>query len=113
MKKSAAPKQVAKREKPGKKKSVRGRIEDLFLVNVGKVVTRAQILEAARDPDTGIEPENWHQRLSEMRTDMGYTILSHRDRRELKVEDYLMPHTERRVAARGRVRPSEQTCNAV
>ncbi len=33
------------------------RIEALFLDNVGKVLTRDQILEAARDPETGQEPD--------------------------------------------------------
>ncbi len=57
-------------------KSVSARLEALFLNNVGLVVTREQIIAAARDPVTGKEPENWHQRLSELRTDKGYTILS-------------------------------------
>lgn len=61
---------------PYKQKSVRKRIEALFLDNVGKVLSRDQIIEVATDPKTGKQPENWHQRLSELRTDYGYTILS-------------------------------------
>ncbi len=57
-------------------RSVRGRIEAMFLHNVGLVVPRDQILAAARDPLTGKEQENWHQRLSDRGTDTGYTILS-------------------------------------
>jgi len=57
-------------------KSVKKRIEALFLDNIGKVLTREQIIKAATDPKTGRQPENWHQRLSELRTDDGYTILS-------------------------------------
>lgn len=37
--------------------------------NIGKVVTREQIIKVATDPKTGRIPENWHQRLSELRTD--------------------------------------------
>jgi hypothetical protein len=44
-------------------KSVRQRIEALFLNNVGLIVTRDQIRDAAKDPKTGVDPENWHQRL--------------------------------------------------
>ena len=57
-------------------KSIRKRIETFFLDNIGKIATREQIIEVATDPNTGEVPENWHQRLSELRTDHGYTILS-------------------------------------
>ena len=87
-------------------KSVSKRVEALFLNNIGLVVTREQILRAARDPRTGIEPENWHQRLSELRTDKGYTILSWRDSRDLAPQEYLMPHIERRNGAGKRVLPT-------
>jgi len=77
---------------PYRQKSVKKRIEAIFLDNLGKVLTREQIIEAATDPDSGRQPENWHQRLSELRTDDGYTILSWRNRGDLKVQEYLMPH---------------------
>lgn len=86
--------------------SIRERIEALFLNNLGKVVTREQIIRAAKDPMTGREPENWHQRLSELRTDKGYTILSWRDTNTLKPEEYLMPTAERRPKAARRVMPT-------
>jgi len=98
---------------PYSQRSVKRRIEALFLDNIGKILTRVQILEAARDPDTGKEPENWHQRLSELRTDDGYTILSWRNRGDLKVQEYLMPDTEKRPAAAKRVRPTQQTWQQV
>ena len=60
---------------PYKQTSVKQRILALFLNNLGKVVGRELILRAAKDPATGQEPENRHQRLSELRTDDGYTIL--------------------------------------
>jgi hypothetical protein len=91
---------------PYNQKSIRERIEALFLDNVGKIVTRPQIIEVSKDPKTGKEPENWHQRLSELRTDHGYTILSWRDRKDLKVEEYLMPDKNKRPTANKRVRPT-------
>lgn len=90
-------------------KSVRLRIEALFRNNVGLVVTRDQIRDAARDPKTGKDPENWHQRLSELRTDHGYTILSWRDWSELAPSEYLMPNLEQRQIAGKRVRPTSRT----
>jgi hypothetical protein len=105
----ASKKLYGKVKGPYTHKSVKKRIEALFLDNIGKVVTREQILEAARDPLTGNEPENWHQRLSELRTDDGYTILSWRNRGDLKVQEYLMPNAERRAKAGRRVRPTDAT----
>lgn len=89
--------------------SVKKRIEALFLDNIGKILTREQIIEVAVDPETRKEPENWHQRLSELRTDDGYTILSWRNRGDLKVQEYLLPHAEKRLAAAKRVKPASET----
>jgi hypothetical protein len=94
-------------------KSVKERIEALFLDNIGKIITRDQILEVATDPKTQKQPENWHQRLSELRTDNGYTILSWRNRGWLRVEEYLMPSSEKRPTAGKRVRPDKETWEAV
>jgi hypothetical protein len=91
---------------PYKQGSVRKRIEALFLSNLGKIVTREMIIEAATDPASGRQPENWHQRLSELRTDAGYTILSWRDDPKLAVEEYLMPSAEKRSSAGKRVKPT-------
>src|SRR2546428_1262387 len=91
---------------PYNQQSVRTRIEALFLDNIGKVVTREMIIQAATDPVTGRQPENWHQRLSELRTDTGYTILSWRDDPNLAVEEYLMPSAEKRLSAGKRVKPT-------
>jgi len=92
-----------------RQKSVKRRIEALFLDNLGKVLTREQIIKTATDPNTGRQPENWHQRLSELRTDDGYTILSWRNRGDLKVQEYLMPHKRKRRGAGKRVRPTDAT----
>jgi len=48
---------------PYTQSSIIKRIEALFLDNIGKILTREQIIESAVDPLTGREPENWHQRL--------------------------------------------------
>lgn len=94
-------------------KTVSQRIEALFLNNLGKVVTREQIIAAATDPVTNREPENWHQRLSELRTDKGYTILSWRDSKDLANQEYLMPDATRRPTAAKRVLPTADCWNAV
>ena len=86
--------------------SVRARIEAFFLDNIGKVATREQIIEVATNPRTGVQPENWHQRLSELRIDYGYTILSWRNRGDLKVSEYLMPTDEKRDSMARRIRPT-------
>jgi hypothetical protein len=88
-------------------KSIRDRIRALLLDNVGKVVTREQILQVARDPVSGEEPENWHQRLSELRTDEGYTILTTRDNSELKVGEYMLESAQKRASAGRRVVPTD------
>ncbi len=94
---------------PYTQNSVRARIEAFFLDNIGKVAIREQIIEVATDPRTGRQPENWHQRLSELRTDYGYTILSWRNRGDLRVSEYLMPTAEKRDTAARRVRPTAHT----
>lgn len=93
--------------------SIRKRIEALFLDNIGKIVTHEQIVQVARNPKTGVDPEDWHQRLSELRTDDGYTILSYRDTPNLKVSEYMMPSRERRPKADKRVQPEKNTWQQV
>lgn len=106
-------KRYAKVSKKYTQPTIKQRIEALFLDNLGKVITREQILEVARDPTTGKEPENWHQRLSELRTDDGYTILSARDRADLRVSEYLLLTAEKRDTAGKRVRPVRDTWRKV
>jgi len=84
--------------------SVKKRIEAFFLDNIGRTATREQIMEVAKDPKTGRVPENCHQRLSELRTDEGYTILSWRNRKDLKVSEYLMPTPKKRPYAGSRAK---------
>jgi hypothetical protein len=94
-------------------KSVKAHIEALFLDNIGKIITREQIIQVTIDPKTKKQPENWHQRLSELRTDNGYTILSWRNRGWLQVEEYLMPSAEKRTNAGKRVKPNKDTWERV
>ena len=103
----------AKIRGPYSQSSVRKRIEAFFLDNLGKVATREQLIEVAKDPKTGRAPENWHQRLSELRTDKGYTILSWRNRGNLKISEYMMPNAERRATAANRTRPTAATWKQV
>jgi hypothetical protein len=70
---------------------------------VGKIATNVQIRQVAKDPKTGQEPENWHQRISELRTNSGYTILSHRDDLSLKVGEYVLKSSKKRATAGKRV----------
>lgn len=98
---------------PYQQRSVRARIEAFFLDNLGKVATREQLIAVATDPNTGRAPENWHQRLSELRTDKGYTILSWRNRGNLKVSEYMMPNVEQRSTASARLRPTASTWSQV
>ncbi|MFM0294998.1 hypothetical protein P0D68_17810 [Paraburkholderia sp. RL17-380-BIE-A] len=94
-------------------KSIINRLEAFFLDNVGKIVTNEDLKNVAKNPDTGVEPENWHQRLSELRVNSGYTILSKRDRSFLDVGEYLMLSNEKRAGAGARVKPSTTTWQAV
>ena len=93
--------------------SIKKRIEAFLLDNVGKIVTREMIIAVSKDPKTGKEPENWHQRLSELRTDDGYTILSKRDRAYLSVEEYVLESEVKRENAGKRVMPTRDTWGAI
>lgn len=94
-------------------RSIIQRIEAFFLDNIGRVATRSQIQQVARDPKTGRDPENWHQRLSELRTNSGYTILTKRDDRSLKVGEYVLQSSQKRSAAGRRVTCSGATWRQV
>ncbi|EXJ25066.1 TPA: restriction endonuclease [Vibrio parahaemolyticus] len=94
-------------------KSIKQRLEAFFIDNVGKIVTNDMLIQVARDPVTGKDPENWHQRLSELRTDSGYTILSKRDRSFLAVGEYILQSTQRRESAGKRVLPTREAWAAV
>lgn len=94
-------------------RSIRDRIEAFFLDNIGRIASREQIIEVATDPITGNVPENWHQRVSELRTNYGHTILTKRNRGYPKVSEYLVPDSTKRKSAGARVRPTVTTWAAV
>ncbi|MGF6180063.1 hypothetical protein ABIB42_001063 [Massilia sp. UYP32] len=83
-------------------RSISARLEAFFLDSVGLVVSNEHLKQVARDPITGNEPENWHQRVSELRTDRGYTILTQRDDPSLKNGEYCLESTDRRETAKVR-----------
>ena len=68
------------------------KILDYFLDNMGNVLDRKEIQEAAG----GVT--EWARRLRELRNEEGYQILSHKDRSSLKPGQYLM-ETDIRVPA--------------
>jgi hypothetical protein len=88
------------------------RIKQFFFDNVGKVVTTEQLQEVA-SMNHDRRYENWHQRLSELRTDKGYTILSRRDRDWLNQGEYVMPHKEQADRASKRTYIEDDTLEEV
>lgn len=67
-------------KKPGSKQ----RILEYFLANLGKVVTSREIQTASGG---AVE---WARRVRELRNEDGYQILSHKDRADLKPNQYLL-----------------------
>ena len=93
---------VAQVSREYRQSSISGRIEAFLIDHVGMVVNNDQIKQVARNPQSGLIPENWHQRLSELRTDKGYTILSQRDDPSLRNGEYCLATLDRRATAKGR-----------
>ncbi len=73
---------------PGSKK----KILDYFLANIGKVLESRDIQAASGG---AVE---WARRVRELRNEDGYQILSHKDRADLKPNQYLL-ETDKRVLA--------------
>jgi len=92
--------------------SGRERIKQFFFTNIGLVVTTEQLQEVASMNYDG-RYENWHQRLSELRTDKGYTILSRRDREWLNQSEYVMPHKKQADRADKRTHIEDDTWDKV
>lgn len=81
-----------KRREPGSK----AKVLQFFLSNVGRVLTSDEIREASGNAS------EWARRLRELRNEDGWQILSHRDRADLKPNEYIMETTKRAPAfARG------------
>jgi hypothetical protein len=65
-------------------KSARARILELFLTNIDKKVTKEDIIAVAKISE-------WARRVREIRDELGYEVLSHKDRPgELKPGEYIL-----------------------
>lgn len=74
----------------------RQRILELFLSNVGRKVTKEEIVEVARISE-------WARRVRELRDEMGYPIRSNKDRpKELKPGEYVLESSTPNPTARAR-----------
>lgn len=71
--------------KPGSKQL----ILEFFLNNLGKVLESRQIQQASGGAS------EWARRVRELRNEDGYQILTHKDRIDLKPNQYLMENTKR------------------
>lgn len=77
-------------------KSARHRILELFLSKVGQKVTKEEIIAVAQIAE-------WARRVRELRDEMGYRILSHKDRPgELKPGEYVLASESPDPAAKAR-----------
>lgn len=74
----------------------RQRILELFLSRVGQKVTKEEIIEVAHISE-------WARRIREIRDELGYQVLSHKDRPgELKPGEYILATDEPRETAKAR-----------
>lgn len=71
-------------------KGSRQRVLDFLLANIGRVVSKDEIRKASGNAS------EWARRLRELRDEEGYSILSHRDRADLKPGQYLIESKKRR-----------------
>jgi len=71
--------------KPGSKQLILG----FFLQNIGKILESRQIQEASGGAS------EWARRVCELRNEDGYQILTHKDRVNLKPNQYLMESSKR------------------
>jgi hypothetical protein len=67
-----------------KKSGARERLRVYFLSNIGRVVNSEELRKVAGDIS------EWARRIRELRTEEGYQILTHNDRKELKPGEYLL-----------------------
>lgn len=74
------------------KKGSKALILDFLLANIGRVLEAKEIQKASGGAS------EWGRRLRELRDEMGYQILSHKDRADLKPGEYLI-ETPKRVPA--------------
>jgi hypothetical protein len=87
---------MVRRTKQRKEPGSKAKVLQFFLANLGKVLTSDEIREASGNAS------EWGRRLRELRNEDGWQILSHRDRADLKPDEYVMKTTKRTPAfARG------------
>jgi hypothetical protein len=72
-----------------KQPSSKRKILDFFLRNLGKVLTSREIQDASGGAS------EWARRVRELRNEQGYQILSHKDRADLRPNEYLLETTKR------------------
>lgn len=83
--------------KKQKGKGSRAKLREYFTANVGKILTSAELREVA-------DTSEWARRVRELRNEEGMNIVTHNDRSDLKVGQYLlidlkpMPAFERSIS---------------
>ena len=65
-------------------KGARAKIREHFLANIGRVMETAELREVSGNTS------EWARRIRELRTEEGYQILTHNDRSDLRVGQYLL-----------------------
>ena len=66
-----------------KEKGSRAKLRDYFIANVGKILTSEQLREVAGTSE-------WARRVRELRNEEGMNIVTHNDRSDLKIGQYLL-----------------------
>lgn len=75
-----------------KEEGSKAKLRKFFLENVGKVLSRAELF-----PASGSKSE-WARRIRELRDEEGMQILTHNDRSDLKLGEYLLENTKLKPA---------------
>lgn len=70
-------------DKAPKAKGSRAKLREYFIANIGKIVTSDQLREVAGTSE-------WARRVRELRNEEGMNIVTHNDRSDLKVGQYLL-----------------------
>ncbi len=71
------------KQKPSKGKGSRAKLREFFLANVGKILDSDTLRDVAGTSE-------WGRRVRELRNEEGMNIITHNDRSDLKVGEYLL-----------------------
>lgn len=71
------------KQKPSKGKGARAKLREFFLANVGKILDSDTLRDVAGTSE-------WGRRVRELRNEEGMNIITHNDRSNLKVGEYLL-----------------------